>query len=152
MNCRHCGKSLTHLFLDLGFAPPSNAYLSVEDLCRPELYFPLRLWVCDHCWLVQTGDYTRVDELFRPDYAYFSSTSSTWLDHAARYVGMIRERLNLGRDSWVIEIAANDGYLLRNLLLPAFLVWVLSRPQTLRRPRRTLGIPILREFFQPGAG
>jgi hypothetical protein len=71
MNCRHCGNSLMHLFLDLGFAPPSNTYLSADDLHRPELYFQLRLWVCDRCWLVQTEDYARADELFRPDYAYF---------------------------------------------------------------------------------
>jgi len=116
MNCRHCQASLHHVFLDLGFAPPSNAYLTDADLCRPELYYPLKLYVCDHCWLVQTADYARADELFRADYAYFSSTSSTWLAHAARYTDMIRARLNLGAASRVIEVAANDGYLLRNFL------------------------------------
>ena len=69
MKCRHCGKALQHQFLDLGFAPPSNAYLNPEDLHAPELYFPLKLHVCDRCWLVQTEDYSRSDELFTADYA-----------------------------------------------------------------------------------
>ena len=85
MNCRHCGVSLIHIFLDLGFAPPSNAYLTKEDLSKPEKYYPLNIKVCDQCWLVQTEDYAEADELFSPDYAYFSSTSNGWLDHAKRY-------------------------------------------------------------------
>lgn len=85
MNCRHCWQPLQHIFLDLGFAPPSNAYLSADNLRAVERYFPLKLFVCDHCWLVQTDDYTSASELFTGDYAYFSSTSQTWLDHAARY-------------------------------------------------------------------
>ena len=82
MNCRHCKAPLKHVFVDLGFAPPSNAYLSSSDLERPEKYFPLKVNVCDSCWLVQTEDYADAGELFSPDYAYFSSTSSTWLRHA----------------------------------------------------------------------
>ncbi len=77
MNCRHCNAALDHVFLDLGSAPPSNAYLSAADLRAPETCFPLRLHVCSHCWLVQTEDYARADELFSRDYAYFSSTSQT---------------------------------------------------------------------------
>jgi len=96
MNCRHCGKPLEHPFLDLGFAPPSNAYLSAEDLHAPERWFPLKLYVCVHCWLVQTEDYARSDELFTADYAYFSSTSSGWLQHAKAYCEMITSRLILG--------------------------------------------------------
>ena len=67
MNCRHCQKPLKYVFLDLGFAPPSNAYLTEADLRKPELYFPLKLFVCDHCWLVQTEDFTQADQLFSPD-------------------------------------------------------------------------------------
>ena len=85
MKCRHCAAPLTHTFLDLGFAPPSNAYLTAADLTRPEKYYPLKIKVCDRCWLVQTEDYAAADELFSPDYAYFSSTSTGWLAHAARY-------------------------------------------------------------------
>ncbi|MDD4464082.1 MAG: SAM-dependent methyltransferase, partial [Desulfobacterales bacterium] len=116
MNCRFCGEKLTHPFVDLGNAPPSNAYLSSEDLRKPELYFPLKVFVCHRCWLVQTEDYARADELFRPDYAYFSSTSTSWLDHAARYSCMICDKLHLGPESFVIEIASNDGYLLKNFI------------------------------------
>ena len=74
MKCRHCGTPLEHTFVDLGFAPPSNAYLSQADLSRPEKYYPLKVMVCDQCWLVQTQDYAQADELFSPDYAYFSIT------------------------------------------------------------------------------
>ena len=81
-NCRHCATPLQHTFLDLGFAPPSNAYLSVEDLAKPEKYYPLKVKVCTNCWLVQTEDYAQADELFSADYAYFSSTSSGWLAQA----------------------------------------------------------------------
>ena len=84
MKCRFCGEQLIHPFIDLGTAPPSNAYLSKEDLSQPELYYPLKLFVCEHCWLVQTEDYAKADELFRSDYAYFSSVSTSWLDHAAQ--------------------------------------------------------------------
>jgi len=77
MKCRHCEKQLVYKFVDLGFAPPSNSYLSEEDLTKPEKYYPLRVMVCDKCWLVQTEDYTKADELFDSKYAYFSSTSSS---------------------------------------------------------------------------
>src|SRR5258706_14621880 len=116
MNCRHCNSPLEHVFLDLGFAPPSNAYLTLADLKAPEVYFPLKLYVCPQCWLVQTDDYAQSTELFSDDYAYFSSVSQTWLDHAARYSEMIGRRLNLARTSFVIEVAANHGYLLRNFV------------------------------------
>ena len=92
MNCRHCGVPLQHQFLDLGFAPPSNAYLQAEDLRRPERTYPLKLFVCAQCWLVQTEDHAGAGELFGEHYAYFSSVSSGWLDHARRYAeAMIRE-------------------------------------------------------------
>ena len=78
MNCRHCAAPLQHSFLDLGFAPPSNAYLTAADLSSPEVTFPLRVKVCDRCWLVQTEDFAAADALFTHDYAYFSSTSSSW--------------------------------------------------------------------------
>ena len=116
MKCRHCGQPLLHTFLDLGFAPPSNAYLTQDDLARPEKYFPLRVRVCDHCWLVQTEDYAQADELFNVDYAYFSSTSQSWLRHAKQYAQEMCERLALGSSSFVIEVASNDGYLLKNFV------------------------------------
>ena len=117
MNCRHCGTPLTHTFLDLGFAPPSNAYLTEQDLSRPETWYPLKTKVCDACWLVQTEDYTDAAALFAPDYAYFSSTSSGWLDHARRYAERVIEELALNEQSQVIEVASNDGYLLKNFVV-----------------------------------
>ena len=87
MNCRHCATPLVHTFLDLGFAPPSNAYLTAADLCRPETFFPLKVMVCDQCWLVQTEDYAAADALFTADYAYFSSTSTSWLASSAAESG-----------------------------------------------------------------
>ena len=112
MKCRHCASELRHVFVDLATAPPSNAYLSEADLRKPEKYYPLRVLVCASCWLVQTEDYTSAAELFQDDYAYFSSTSSSWLQHANRYVGSVATRFGLGPQSGVVEVAANDGYLL----------------------------------------
>lgn len=152
MNCRHCQAPLAHIFLDLGFAPPSNAYLQAEDLHRPEQYFPLKVWVCDQCWLVQTEDYARADELFPADYAYFSSTSSTWLDHAARYVAMIGERLALNAGSFVIEVAANDGYLLRNLVSAGIPCLGIEPTADTAAAAEALGIPMWREFFGAALG
>lgn len=147
MNCRHCNTSLQHVFLDLGFAPPSNAYLTKEQLTQPEVYLPLKLFVCDQCWLVQTEDYTQADDLFRYDYAYYSSTSSSWLEHAARYTSHITERFGLGAHSFVIEVASNDGYLLRNFLPPGIPCLGIEPTAGTADAAETLGIPVLREFF-----
>ena len=147
MNCRHCAQPLKHVFLDLGFAPPSNAYLTADDLHAPETWYPLKLYVCAHCWLVQTEDYARADALFRPDYAYFSSTSSTWLEHARRYVQAMRERLALGTHSFVIEVAANDGYLLRHVVAAGIPCLGIEPTASTAAAAEQLGIPVLREFF-----
>lgn len=147
MNCRHCKEKMNHRFIDLGAAPPSNAYLSEEDLHKPELYFPLRVFVCHHCWLVQTEDYARADELFRPDYAYFSSTSTTWLDHAARYSAMICKRLCLGPHSFVVEIASNDGYLLKNFVDRNIPCLGIEPTDGTAQAAEKIGIPVLRKFF-----
>ena len=109
MICRHCATQLTQVFLDLGFAPPSNSYLRNADLHAPETYFPLKLFVCDNCFLVQTEDYACANELFSDEYAYFSSVSQTWLIHAEQYSNMICQRLELDQNSYVIELASNDG-------------------------------------------
>jgi SAM-dependent methyltransferase len=138
---------LEHVFLDLGFAPPSNAYLKAEDLTKPELYFPLKLYVCTCCWLVQTEDYARADELFTGDYAYFSSVSQSWLDHAARYVEKITERFGLCPASFVIEIASNDGYLLRNFVAGNIPCLGIEPTAGTAEAAEKIGIPVLREFF-----
>jgi len=147
VNCRHCGTPLTHTFLDLGFAPPSNAYLTKEDLSKPEKYYPLNIKVCDQCWLVQTEDYAQADELFSPDYAYFSSTSSGWLEHAKRYSQQMTEMLNLDSDSHVVEIASNDGYLLKNFVEVGIPCLGIEPTDSTADAAEKLGIPVLREFF-----
>ncbi|MDH6148870.1 MULTISPECIES: class I SAM-dependent methyltransferase [Paraburkholderia] len=147
MNCRHCQSALEHVFLDLGFAPPSNAYLRASDLKAPETYFPLKLFVCQHCWLVQTEDYARAHELFNSDYAYFSSVSQSWLAHAKTYSEMVTQRFGLGRDSLVIEIASNDGYLLKNFVELSIPCLGIEPTASTAEVAQRLGIPVLREFF-----
>lgn len=147
MNCRHCHYPLHHVFLDLGFAPPSNAYLSRADLKKPECFYPLKLFVCEHCWLVQTEDYAQADELFSHDYAYFSSVSQSWLEHAARYTDMITKRIGLSKNSFVIEIASNDGYLLKNFVAGGIPCLGIEPTASTAAAAEKLGIPVLREFF-----
>lgn len=147
MNCRHCGLGLEHIFLDLGYAPPSNAYVERDQLRAPEKHYPLRLFVCENCWLVQTDDYADAADLFSADYAYFSSVSQSWLDHARRYVAMITERLSLTSDSLVIEVASNDGYLLRNFRDAGIPCLGIEPTASTAAAAEALGIPVLREFF-----
>lgn len=147
MKCRHCGKELENVFLDLGFAPPSNAYLTAQQLDAPEVTLPLRLFVCDSCWLVQTQDFSRPEALFDFDYAYYSSTSQTWLNHAKEFVKNITERFNLNRNSFVVEVASNDGYLLRNFLTPGIPCLGIEPTKGTAEVAEKLGIPVLKEFF-----
>jgi len=111
--CRHCGSPLTEDVIDLGHQPPSNAYLTAEQLLGPEITYPLKVYVCSQCWLVQLPAHAAAEELFTADYAYFSSTSSSWCAHAERFVAAAVERLSLGPQSRVVELASNDGYLLQ---------------------------------------
>lgn len=152
MKCRHCGTPLTHTFLDLGFAPPSNAYLPQADLSKPEKYYPLKIKVCDHCWLVQTEDYAQADELFSPDYAYFSSTSSSWLAHAKAYAEQMTQRLGLNGNSLVIEVASNDGYLLKNFVSAGIPCLGIEPTASTATAAVKLGIPVLQAFFGEALG
>jgi len=147
MNCRHCSKPLTHTFLDLGFAPPSNAYLSEADLTKPEKYYPLKVMVCDQCWLVQTEDYAQADELFSADYAYFSSTSSGWLVHAESYSKHVTKTFGLNSKSLVIEVASNDGYLLKNFVASGIPCIGIEPTESTAIAAEKLDIPVIREFF-----
>lgn len=147
MNCHHCHQPLKHVFLDLGFAPPSNSYLREDQMGLPEKYYPLKLLVCEQCWLVQTEDNDSGGDLFQADYAYFSSVSSSWLDHAARYVKMIIERLELGADSFVVEVASNDGYLLKNFVSAGIPCLGIEPTTGTAEVAKGLGIPVLPEFF-----
>ena len=147
MKCRHCHTDLNHAFLDLGFAPPSNAYLTAEDLQRPEKFYPLKVMVCDQCWLVQTEDYAQADELFNADYAYFSSTSKLWLAHAKAYADHIMPLLGLNAHSLVMEVASNDGYLLKNFMAAGIPCLGIEPTASTALAAEQLGIPVLREFF-----
>ncbi len=116
MKCRFCDSKEFIPLVDLGFAPPSNAYIEKSKKYNPELNYSLKVNVCKNCFLAQTEDYTRAEELFTPDYAYFSSNSKTLLKHSKDYVELIEKSLNLNKNSLVVEIASNDGYLLKNFV------------------------------------
>lgn len=113
MKCRFDQKPLTEVFVDLGFSPPSNAFLTLEQLNEPEIHFPLRLYVNERNFLVQVDEYEKADKIFSDDYVYFSSYSSSWLAHSKQYVEMMIDRFGFTHQNQVIEIASNDGYLLQ---------------------------------------
>lgn len=150
MKCRHCRAELTLPLVNLGSAPPSNAYLTKQTLHAPEKYFPLRVLVCTHCWLVQTEDYAGAGELFSADYAYFSSFSTTWLRHAEQYVADMVQRFGLGGQSHIVEVAANDGYLLQYAMNRAIPCLGIEPTVSTAKAARGKGIEIVEEFF--GAG
>ena len=147
MKCRYCLECTSNVFLDLGYAPPSNAYLKQSELQIPEIFFPLRLYVCESCWLVQTEAYSKVDELFSRDYAYFSSTSKSWLKHAKDYVNKIIKLLNLSPESFVIEIASNDGYLLKNFVENKIPCIGIEPTKSTADASEKIGVPVIRDFF-----
>lgn len=147
MKCRHCQAELRLPFLDLGHAPPSNAYLSEAALRGPETWFPLRILVCESCWLVQTEDHAGREALFTDDYAYFSSFSSSWLAHSRRYVDAMIGRFGLGKDSMVAEIAANDGYLLQYVKDAGIACYGVEPTASTAQAARDRGIDIVQRFF-----
>ncbi len=147
MKCRHCGSQISLDFLDLGTAPPSNAYLTAEALDAPEVRLPLRLVVCESCWLVQVAHVAASEALFSADYAYFSSFSATWLAHAERFAAEATARLGLGPSSSVVEIAANDGYLLRWFRRDGVPCYGVEPTASTAAAARALGIEIVEAFF-----
>lgn len=147
MKCRHCNADLSKVFIDLGSAPPSNAYLINATINIPEKWFPLKVMVCDHCWLVQTEDYSGADELFSSDYAYFSSFSSTWLAHVKRYVADMITRFKLNAKSYVLEVAANDGYLLQYVKEAGIPCLGIEPTGSTASAARQKGIDIVESFF-----
>jgi SAM-dependent methyltransferase len=113
MKCRHCSNNLTHVFCDLQTCPPSNAMVKMDHVNFPETYFPLKVFVCEQCWLVQVDEIEKAENIFNDEYTYFSSYSSSWLAHAKKYTDEMTERFGYHQDSLVVEIASNDGYLLQ---------------------------------------
>jgi len=147
MKCRHCHSELKLTFIDLGSAPPSNAYLTTETLHKPEKWYPLRVLVCEECWLVQTEDFAQADDLFDADYAYFSAFSSSWLAHSERYVQEMTQRFKLNEQSHVVEVAANDGYLLQYVKAHGIPCTGIEPTTSTANAARAKGIDIIEEFF-----
>jgi 2-polyprenyl-3-methyl-5-hydroxy-6-metoxy-1,4-benzoquinol methylase len=147
VNCRHCGTKLQLPLIDLGSAPPSNAYLTVDSLHNPEQWLPLRVMVCEKCRLAQTEDFSRSDTFFDADYAYFSSFSDSWLEHSRLYVEKIVDRFSLTPQSKVIEIAANDGYLLQYVQQAGIPCLGVEPTSGTAAAARQKGLTIVEEFF-----
>src|SRR5580693_4191850 len=116
MHCRFCKSELTHVFIDLLNSPASNSFLSKQELNEPEIYYPLKVFTCLTCFLVQVDEYKKSDAIFNSSYAYFSSYSSSWLQHSKEYTDQMIDRFGFDERSLVIEVASNDGYLLQYFL------------------------------------
>ena len=147
MKCRHCGTEVSLTLIDLGSAPPSNAYLTPLTIRRPEKWFPLKVLVCESCWLVQAESYSRAAELFNDEYAYFSSFSDQWLRHAEDYVNKMTTRFGLTVDSHVIEVASNDGYLLQYVKQRGIPCMGIEPTASTSAAARLKGIKTIEEFF-----
>lgn len=147
MKCRHCGHESFWSFLDLGTAPPSNSYVAREALSKPELWYPLVIRTCAHCLLTQTEDFASRETFFSESYAYFSSFSSSWLGHAERYVATMTDRFGLGPQSRVVEIAANDGYLLQYVKAKGIACLGVEPTTSTAAAARAKGIEIVEDFF-----
>ncbi len=147
MKCRHCHAPVTLPFVDLGSSPPSNAYLTPAQMQAPETVYPLRVLVCEQCWLVQTEDFAGFDDMFSAEYAYFSSFSSSWMQHATAYSEAMTKRFGLNADSCVVEVASNDGYLLRNFKAAGIPCYGIEPTASTAKAARDIGIESIEEFF-----
>lgn len=147
MKCRNCSAPLDHVVVDLGSAPLSNAYLTNVTLRRPEKWFPLRVLVCETCWLVQAEAYSRAAEIFNDEYAYFSSFSETWLQHSQAFQKEVMRELGLNSDSFVVEIASNDGYLLQYFARDGIPCLGIEPTASTANAARAKGIETLEVFF-----
>jgi len=147
VNCRFCNTPLHFEFLDLVNSPPSNSFLSFDQLNEPEVFFPLRVWVCDNCFLVQIDEYEKSSAIFNNDYVYFSSFSKSWLNHAKNYCEEVVKRLSLNEASKVIEIASNDGYLLQFFLEKKIPVLGIEPTKNTASIAIEKGIETLTQFF-----
>ena len=133
--------------LDLGSSPPSNSYLSADQLDRPEKWYPLRVLVCTECWLAQTADFVDKEECFSPEYGYFSSCSTTWVEHARQYVDLVANRFQLDAQSLVAEVGSNDGYLLQHVKARGIPCYGIEPTASTVRAARSKGLEVVEEFF-----
>jgi SAM-dependent methyltransferase len=146
-NCRFCGTQLVHEVVDLGMSPPCESFLPADALDQAEAFHPLRVLVCHECWLVQLREYVSAEEIFGREYAYFSSYSTSWVEHARRYCVAMKERFGLGKDSLVVELASNDGYLLQHFPPMGVPVLGVEPAPNVAKKAVEKGIPTLVEFF-----
>lgn len=145
-SCRFCGSALRHTFTDLGMSPPCESFLSGEQLNRMEAFYPLHVFVCGQCFLVQLQEYVSPENIFT-EYAYFSSYSDSWLAHAKAYTELMTDRFRLTRDSLVVELASNDGYLLQYFVAQGIPVLGIEPAANVAREAVKKGVPTQVEFF-----
>ena len=145
--CRVCDAELEHVFVDLGMSPIANDYVAADKANAMEPFYPLRVYVCDSCWLVQLPAAQSADNIFRDDYAYFSSVSKSWLEHAKNYVDMVSERFNIGPEQSVVEIASNDGYLLQYFVQQNVPALGIEPCGDVAKAAERIGVPTISEFF-----
>jgi SAM-dependent methyltransferase len=144
--CRSCGAPLDRVFVDLGDTPPSQAFLPADKLDAPEPRYPLDVRICDHCLLVQLPEYVPPEDIF-VEYAYFSSFSTSWIEHARRYVEAVIDRFGLDARSRVFEVASNDGYLLQHFLAAGIPATGIEPARNVGAVAVARGIPTIPEFF-----
>lgn len=145
--CQYCDAALTTTLVDLGLSPLSNSYVPIEKAAQPDNMYPLHARVCDNCFLVQVDDVVPADEIFNQDYAYFSSFSKSWLDHCQAFASSSSDRFSLGKDSLVVEIASNDGYLLQYFLERGIQVLGVEPSASVAKVAQAKGIDTRIEFF-----
>jgi len=147
VKCRHCNTNLTFTFVDLGSSPPSNSYLTHETIKKAEKWYPLKTLVCEKCWLVQTEDFVGTEEMFSEDYAYFSSFSKSWLDHAEKYIDLMIDRYKLSAQSNIVEVAANDGYLLQFAKKRKVPCYGIEPTHSTAMAAKEKGVEVIEDFF-----
>lgn len=147
MNCRFCKSKLENMFLDLGFAPPSNSFLSAEDMKQGEFHYPLKVYVCDECMLVQLDEFKKATDIFSDEYVYFSSMSRSWLAHSKKYTNKMMSEFGINQNSQVIEVASNDGYLLQYFKEKGVSVLGVEPTESTAKVSREKGIETVMEFF-----
>src|SRR5688572_17421066 len=147
MKCRFCQSDLKDVFIDLFNSPASNSFLTAEQLNEPEIFYPLKVYTCHNCFLVQVDEYKKSDAIFDSSYVYFSSYSRSWLEHASNYVDMMTSRFALHNASQVVEIASNDGYLLQYFAQKNIPVLGIEPTSNTAEVARSKGIESVVDFF-----
>jgi SAM-dependent methyltransferase len=143
--CRSCGGEL-HPFVDLGVSPLCESFLAADELAAGETFYPLDVKVCSECWLAQLQEYVSPQRIFS-EYAYFSSYSEAWLEHARQFVDLAVSRFDLGRSSFIVEIASNDGYLLRNAVALKIPCLGIEPAANVAKAAEAIGVPTRVAFF-----